>query len=241
MRLLTCNTLRNRFAVLAATCLVGTLSLMPTTAHAQTWDLYNDFSTTNNPNGAWTYGAYTDAAHTVFSIYPSETSNILGPEWYGFVSDINPNTSGSGAFGISPGTVSLASDSGTPVARWTAPTTGIYTIDVAIGGSASVGGPGTGNANARISGVNINGVAQNGSYNSGTNVYTWQLDNLSLNMGSIVDAYVNEHFLSGNTQTIFTVTQQAVVPEPGMMAALVAVALTGGGLLARRKRIGETF
>jgi len=186
-------------------------------SHAQTWDLTNDFSGTSNPNGAWTYGQYINSAFTAFTL--EETSIWQGPDWYGEGSPelqlcVAMNGASYAQYGIGPGQISLGSDAGTPVARWTADAIGIFDISVTIGGTTAAEGGGFGNVNAHQAGLNIDSVAQAGIYNSNTNVYSWLIQDVGLSARTTVDAYVNQHYSGGSTQTIFTVIQQAALAAP---------------------------
>jgi hypothetical protein len=69
-------------------------------------------------------------------------------------------------------------------------------------------------ADAHQSGLNINGVAQTGTYSGTSNVYSWLIRDIGLGAGATVDAYVNHGYGYGNTQATFTVIQQAAVTVP---------------------------
>jgi hypothetical protein len=198
----------NRFLV-GISFLLLSLSGLSTPSHAQGWDLADDFSGTSNPNGAWTYGQYISGT---FSALPQEQfdSTWQGPSWISGGDGIIKMNGGSSVYnGVGPGQVSLDADNATPVARWTAPATGIFDISVAIGGFGTPL-----DADAHQSGLNINGVAQTGSYDGNSNVYTWLIHDIGLSKGTTVDAYVNHDYGYGNTQTAFTVIQQAAITAP---------------------------
>src|SRR5579862_6185876 len=100
--------------LMVLSCLLLSLAGFGATAHAQTWDLARDFSTTSNPNGAWTYGAYGSGG--TFTAFAEEATNstVDWPFWIGEGTGIGLNTTGSPGYGIGPGQVTLEADTGTP-------------------------------------------------------------------------------------------------------------------------------
>jgi hypothetical protein len=126
--------LRYVYVLAAIVCLVCN------TAQAKTYDAFNDFSLTNNPNGTWSYGY--GVAGTSFTLYPTSATNcasIPGLSCW----DVNPNsvpivgknvtsnpiTSGSltiptGLLAIHPFTGAEADT----IVEWTAPSTGKYRL-----------------------------------------------------------------------------------------------------------------
>ena len=177
-------------------------------AHAgASWDLAGDWNPPANPNGAWSYGDY-DGGSFVSVPYLVDP-NIGGAGCYspsqpnGF---IYLNLTGSAAYGIAPGQISLEADDGTPVARWTAPASDLYNISVMIGGTTLSEGGGYGNNFAQFAGLNINMVGQT-NFSFIDNVKSWTFSNVWLNAGATVDAYVAcpGYANGGNTETIFHV------------------------------------
>jgi hypothetical protein len=181
---------------------------------AVSWDLAGDWNPPANPNGAWTYGDY-DGGSFVNLTY--ETNGVGGAGAY--VSVVAPdgfiykNFTGSAAYGIDPGQVSLEANSGTPVARWTAPASGSYDISVLIGGTTAQEGPGYGNHFAQYAGLNINMVGQTADSTT-NNVNSWTFSNMSISAGTTVDAYVpyQGYANGGDTETIFHVDLVAQLP-----------------------------
>ena len=212
------------------TIFIPLLLVLGSTAGAQTWNLTNDFSPPSNPNGAWSYAEYAGGTFENLTWQPTAGVYAVGP----VLQDgafIYKNTTGSPAYGIDPGQISLESDWGTAVARWTAPTTGIYDINVAIGGTTATEGGGYGNNFAQYGGLNI-GLVSQADTSFTNNVKTWTLTDVHLTGGQTVDAFVaNPGYANGgNTQTSFTV---AAVPEPAQFAVVGFGIL---GLLIRRRR-----
>ena len=189
--------------------MLGTVLAFGSPAYAQaSWDLAGDWNPPANPNGAWTYGDY-DSGSFVDLTYA--TNGAGGNGAYVSVSGlpdgfIYKNLAGSAAFGIGAGQVSLESNSGTAVARWTAPTSGFYDISVLIGGTTATEGPGYGNNFAQYGGLNINMVGQTADSFT-NNVMSWTYSNLWVSAGTTVDAYVMcpGYPNGGDTQTSFHV------------------------------------
>ena len=209
----------NLTLTIRAIALVSSLGLFSSVAQAQTWNLAADFSTHNTLGSPWQTGAYVNGTSFL------ENNSA----WL--------NTGSILAYGILPGNVSLPSDTQTAVARWTAPITSHFDIAVSIGGSLAWSGGGGGNLNADISGLSMNGIQQTGVHTSSTNLKlkSWTIHDVQLSQGQTVDAYVTQRYGYGNTNTVFTVTNIAAVPEPETYAMMLA-GLGMLGFSARRKK-----
>ena len=201
-------------------------------ASAQTFNLADDFSTAGtNPNGVWTYGSIIGGSFT-----PMTTTGAfsLGPYWIDTQGGaIWKNNSTVRAYGIEPGQISLDADVTSPVARFSAPYEGTFSILLEMGGTTLSENGGYGNVGVGNTGLRIDG-AENTSftYNAATNVRTWSISGLDLSAGETVDAYVNLVGNGGNLQAKFNVVGSPV-PEPATMAAL---GLGAAALLRRRSR-----
>lgn len=58
--------------------------LFPIVSHGEVWNLSDDFSATQNPNGAWSYG-WRDAPEEPLTLYTDTGSDPCGqdlPIWY---------------------------------------------------------------------------------------------------------------------------------------------------------------
>jgi len=172
-------------------------------ADAQTWDLATDFTLANHGSSPWLLGMYTNGTEfTQFTVTNQYSSGWFDDKNNGV---IMLNTSDSYSYGILPHNVSLDSDNETPVARWVAPATSFYKINVVIGGSFE-------NHNVHLAGLKINGLDQEPTtINSDTNTKSWTLNYVKLNQGDWVDAYVGQNYGWGNTNTVFTITDNSVV------------------------------
>ena len=93
--------------------ILGLVIASAAASHAQTWDLKNDFSFTNNPNGAWQYGRYDGAGNFFVNTAPT-TFFGFGTGWDGLGGSGRPfvgvNTSGSGSSGALAGQVFVHPD-----------------------------------------------------------------------------------------------------------------------------------
>lgn len=111
----------------------------PAAGAVTVWDLSADFSTAQNPNGAWTYGW---ASALDGSLHAYDTVN--GWQWYDSGHHSGDNTPtvwknyGSGwSYGIAPGEVSSHPgwDGSFSVIRWTAP----YAAQITVSGTFGAG------------------------------------------------------------------------------------------------------
>jgi hypothetical protein len=215
--------------------LIGTAAaLLCASAQAQTWDADANWSPPANPNGNWSYGQLSSLG--VFT--------ALG--WDGFNTEYDvSNTPGLGAqvwenglsyatYGIAPGDISLDSGYGTSVVRFTAPTTGDYLINIAIGGTLIPENGGEGNALAGYGNVAVDGtiVARNSFIG---NVAQWSFTT-PLATGDTVDAYVGSISVPAAANTALTFTVNST-PEP---SGYLVFGLGAIGLFVNRKRKSRT-
>jgi hypothetical protein len=118
------------------------VSILAVPVSSTTWNLADDWSSTSNQSGAWTYGfAGSIASGYTFIPMPAFNNTAIGgfQLWHSGAGDLTPLigknvTSSPQAIGpmVPPGKVVMhPSDSNQPaIARWTAPATGNYSIDV---------------------------------------------------------------------------------------------------------------
>jgi hypothetical protein len=180
------------------------------------WNLATDFGTANLAGSPWTLGYYSSGNN--FVQFTTFNTNVTGggPTWSwtaapGSYPDIWLSDRPEFDYGILPGNVSLHADLGTPVARWTAPYAGVFSIRVQVGGSLESGPDGYGNQDANLAGLRLNGVEQpsNAATQSATNnMMTWSLSGVTLSQGGIVDVYVGQQYGGGNTNAVLAISGQ---------------------------------
>jgi len=116
-------------------------------ASVSTWDVAADFSVTNNPAGAWSYGSKT-ATDSAFALYPLveqryDSDQLVG--WsdpaLGWIPYVLKNISNddwfydgrpAGGIAILPAQEVLLHPNGLSVIRWTAPFSGTFALDVSF-------------------------------------------------------------------------------------------------------------
>lgn len=120
------------------------LSIPTNIASAYIWDLANDFSATNNPNGIWQYGGTSNQNYPGpggdFSLYrfPGERGSNFDFWYGGDTANVDPNVFHNGTlapqnalgYTLQPNQAAMSVFSGTSIYRWIAPTTGGFSIDV---------------------------------------------------------------------------------------------------------------
>lgn len=175
---------------------------------AVTFDLAKDFFSANKVGSPWMLGYY-DAKGIFIRFEQFDGNN----RWLGGNADIWLHTGSKADFGIVPGHISLHADTGTPVARFVVPYTAIFNIKVDIGGPTDLMIKGSGNKNTNLAGLKVNGVLKpQTSFNNNKKI--WILNNMQLNQGQVIDAYVGQDYISGNTDTMFKVTSPDPIPIP---------------------------
>ena len=232
---------RHALILAISTALLAVIN--PLNAQAAVYDATADFSViNNNPNGVWSYGwdpadaagAYTFTAFDQVSGSGWQTSshNILGTP------GIWKNISGSTAYGVAPGQLSLhpaedqfsLANDNAAILRFTASISGTYNVSAQFF--------------AGDSGDTLAWVVKNNAFSSalaslgstGSNP-TYATNNLLLQAGDTLDFVVgnsSDNLWSDNTPV--SVTISAAVPEPETYALMLA----GLGLVsfaARRRRV----
>jgi hypothetical protein len=185
--------------------------LIVATSFAQTWDVARDVSWSMNPNGVWSYG-YTPTATT--GNFALLTRLGAGYGWYHFPGTSDPaiiTTTYSGAtqgfLGFHPGG-NISPQKLACCVRWTAPSNGVYAIQVVFAAPDSYW----------LIGQNL-GVRENGSVRYQGTLQTkgeshQYSDTLTLTNGSTIDVAVfNQPAVDNNvTHVAFSVT--ATNPPP---------------------------
>ena len=209
-----------------------------TSAKAMTFDLADDFSLASNPNGVWTYGAYTGGLDpTTFAPFtgvgpplPASLTGLL--VWRDSTDDPNviknPLGSDLSDFGITfrAGKITFGPTGGPAVARFTAPSAGPFQVDASFATVQTINAV----PNAFVFGgttllANLGPVPA-----FSTTVGYSQL--LSLAFGDTIDFVVSPN---GSTKTTEVSATIEPIPEPTTMA-LFGIGLVGlaGGAVRRK-------
>jgi hypothetical protein len=208
-----------------------------TSAKAMTFDLADDFSLASNPNGVWTYGAYTGGLDpTTFVAFtgpgPAIPLSLTGLEAWRDVTDPNviknPTAGDLSDFGITfrAGKITFGPTGGPAVARFTAPSAGPFQVDASFATVQTINAV----PNAFVFGgttllANLGPVPA-----FSTTVGYSQL--LSLAFGDTIDFVVSPN---GSTKTTEVSATIEPIPEPTTMA-LFGIGLVGlaGGAVRRK-------
>jgi hypothetical protein len=205
-------------------------------AQATTFDVAADFSTTNNPNGVWSYG-WSSTLTSSFNRYPNHGKFDPYPidVWAGSNFPYSPNVSHNGTGSVvdshptiiwQPGQFSLhPGDNGEySYARWTAPEAGIFDIVAMFTGIDKFGTTTDvhvlHNGTSLPDGVgSVNGFGDTWSFSTTVSVVKDDTIDFAVGYGT------NQHHTYDTTALSATIT-----PEPG------TVLLLGLGGVALRKR-----
>ena len=230
---------------------VAAILLAASSASAATWNAADDFSTTANPNGPWSYGYLTDLSDSgTFTTLPARSSGSLegwrNPDLTESGFPLVAQNTGVVNLGFSdvilaPGALLLhpGRDLGPYVAiRWTAPTAG--TFDIA-GAFSTLDATGTAVTSTDVS-VRRNGSAESSGSLTGSSLTELASFNLSLSLaaGDLIDFAVSpgsDNFFGDSTGFEATITQDTsvgVIPLPASLPLLLA-GLGAIGLIRRRR------
>ena len=113
--------------------LLFVLFVLSTSVWANSWDLVNDYSGQNNPNGPWSYGRKWTISESDFDLFTAHWGSVQTKGWYLGGSTWSPS--------IQSNVLVWANDNryGYPVVRWTAPQSGVYSLAGKFWGADSRG------------------------------------------------------------------------------------------------------
>lgn len=216
---------------------------------AQTWNLFNQFSTTTNPSGDWRYGGAPSlsGAFTPFTVSAATNADgvhvglsgwrTAGAQFFAPLVVINTSgaTIADGNVVLPTGSVLLhgaGSNPGAAVVQWTAPTTGTYQLVSSFTGAQI-------NMQANV-GVFSNGSSLFSSFISGNGTASFS-SLLTLTAGTVLSFAVNRdgadpNGFAGNWTALGVdiTAVNTVVPEPATYMLMVTG--LGGLALIRRRR-----
>jgi hypothetical protein len=225
----------SRLAVLGCAAMLLSSAVQLRADNIITYDIQNDFSGTNNPNGQWSYGYKAmigDLPSGVFSLALNLGTNPQHAEWY----DVEPGWSGadiwknygSPAYGIGTGEVSVDSDGNeTSTIRWTAPVGGT----VSVVGGYGLGDFGVGHRSVFLDSTQLWEVtSQPGNFS---------FTNLTVNAGDTID-FTAWDAGQGGGNTPISATITLTTPEPSTLALLISALLgLGTFLFVRQRRVAK--
>ena len=216
---------------------------LPARASPITYDAAADWSSSTNPNGAWTYGGYsgtTASPSNFFKFTVHENNNTYAQleEWVPTENTpprimYNPgSTFTGGSVDYAAGKIVLGTNRGMPVLRWTAPTAGTADISAVFTNVQNFGHT-MGGLSIYVGATRSFFQAPGGSYQTS---YSESLTGVTVAAGTTIDFVVDSGWNGtassnlSNTQVDATIV---LVPEPSALGVL-PIALVG--LLANAGR-----
>ena len=229
--------MKNRFQASSCICFLAWIVLAPSVPAQVTFDLTADFSASQNPNGAWSFG-WMSPGNSVLNLYPTHVAafGLTLNEWRGLFPDDNGSAPPDVIFNPTDSPITVSDTTWLPrqvtfhpgeqnersVIRWKSPFTGPASLAAAFEGRSGYATSGIEiyqNNTLLFSGlVSGNGAASQLSFAA----------NLALQPGDTIDFrvnYGNGNWASDTTQIGAIITP---VPEPSasllMLAAIAVVA-----------------
>lgn len=225
--------------------LAATLAIVPCAGFAATvWDLANDFSTSTNPNGVWTYGT-TPTLNGAFTLFTT-SFNHGGLQIWASVPEVLPivgyNPTGSliNAYGtvVVPANSTLLHPGAAgeyAVVQWTAPAAGDYNLSTLFS-PLDVVGTTTDvhvfSGSTELFGGFVTGVYGSSNSQAYSNILTGLNtgDVLSFAVGKNANGNANDYYYD-STGLKVNITS---VPEPGVMTMLTGL-MSAGTLFSFRR------
>jgi hypothetical protein len=244
------------------TILSATLIAIITSSGARgaVWSLQNDYSTAANPNGAWYYGYRLSTTGTSLTPYTENTNAVFYSEpgldtlniWRAAATNVpyvGKNMTGATIVGgggtiipagqveLDPGGIGSPSSqyNSVSVVRWTAPTSGTYTLAFALARFGGTNG----------SGADVPGETEFDVLSGGVSIYTTQVSGYAfgptttltetLAAGQFLDFAASVSNNNDNWDHLGVQLTITSVPEPSFGVLLAPAFL----ILARNRRLGR--
>jgi hypothetical protein len=216
-------------------------------ARAEIYNVRQDFSTTANPNGVWTFG-YRPSSSGPMIVYPQygdpgdgqpswhddrysyyhapSVYQIAPVYWHYSGYDIGPDD-----IAFHPGPGFVGNDLDWSIIRWTAPADGVSNVDARF-----TGGFGTLTGTRDVY-VYVNSTSDLSSTIVGTQSASYVKNGLVVHAGDTIDFVVGPHGnLNQDSTAISAIIDFTRVPEPSTIALLAAGAAGLAAWLWRRQR-----
>lgn len=213
-----------------------TLGLLTATvpASAQTYDLLAQFDTVNNPatTGGWSYG-YRENPGSAFQLLTyrySDSGSTLG----GWAADASTYPDVEYTTYASTNQITFAQAATTaaaPIIRWTAPSSGTYSIELAFSPFNAFGT--SGSTDIFVAQNNVTLYQQNLTGTGGTLTYN---ATLTFATGDTLDL-INDRGTNPGKRVIAnaTITTAVITPEPGTLGLAALPLLPFAACVARRR------
>ena len=199
---------------------------------AATFDVTADFSATNNPAGAWSYGYRTTPLSSDFNLYLS-SGNFTGVDFWFLAGtglpDVGKTPDPGGRIIMHPGNTA-ALESFLSVVRWTAPADGLYDLDTVFTGDDSRGP----NVNVFVVRNGLLEFTANIPANGVSRDYS---DTFSLSAGDFIDFAVGNNNNVGNRNFTRLEASLSAVPIPAALPLFVSAVAGLGFVSWWRKRL----
>jgi hypothetical protein len=239
--------MKNKSIRTLVVCALVASGIGSTAYAAPSWNAANDFNASANPTGAWSYG-WTSTLGGAFAAF-GDNPNFYGVNWWagggsGALVFHNPTSYAlelSGTVYAEPGVLVAhpGSQGELAVVRWTAQSSGSYTVNAGFYGISKSGETTTTDVHVLKNGVSsFDGLVEGHWAIENVRVGPTVL-NFSLNAGDHVDFVVgygsNATYYYDSTRLDATIT---AVPEPETYALLLA-GLGLVGAIARRRKAAQ--
>ena len=191
---------------------------------AQQWNMSEDYSLTNNPTGAWSYGRKWSPESTSFDLL----TQLWSPGWW-WMGNFGNGAPAVMIWSTLPSLWAKYNSNGLPVIRWTCPVSGIYSMISKFNGIDSRGVDDSVYITLDDSIIFLNRLRY---YNDSTN---FSFSNVQIDSNSHVDFIVKwaggVYSEYGVVETNAIITTPGVTPKHGGNKGNVTLSITGDGFM----------